>query len=109
MYLALGNFGGKTLGDLVEDGKLVSFNAARYKSSTGLSHPRLYLLSKPVSECSWAEDSSDEGPREPENDGTAESQPKTSRISQESNAKNTSTSLPHSLVLLRREHNSSRT
>lgn len=46
MDLTLGDFSGCCVGNVNIDGELLPFTAERYKTATGFTKPRLYLLSK---------------------------------------------------------------
>lgn len=46
MDLTLGDFSGCCVGNVNVDGELLPFTAERYKTATGFTKPRLYLLSK---------------------------------------------------------------
>ena len=46
MDLTLGDFSGCGVSNVNIDGELLPFTAERYKSATGFTKPRLYLLSK---------------------------------------------------------------
>lgn len=46
MDLTLGDFNGCSVYDVSVDGELLPFTAERYKTATGFTKPRLYLLSK---------------------------------------------------------------
>ena len=48
MSLALGNYCGEVINDLLEEGEVCKFIADIYKRVTGLNRSRLYLVSKPL-------------------------------------------------------------
>ena len=48
MSLALANYSGEVINDSLEDDEVCKIRADIYKTVTGLNHPRLHLVSKPV-------------------------------------------------------------